>query len=245
MAQLIGLLSGCLLTSFAAMHLNAYAFPSAKKHVLASADGFQLPHWIVKESVLDQLSWQGLPMKIEFFSIPKVKEDFFIEIASFIPEGSVMTRSQDGYQVSWLSNHMSYLLLVEESSSNETRHTKGLLSSIELRQDTEDQSSNTKNCSIQWLPDDVQLIFSMGDKLSGVNQARIAGYSSMLGFSEVRSIIVSRLKKYGWVSLAEYPHRSQLGPSTVFEAFCGNQHARIGLQKKSFQTRISVMSIVQ
>lgn len=206
---------------------------------------FQLPDWITTETVLDQLTWQGLPMKIVFFSIPKLKEDFLIEIASLIPEGAVISDAPDGDQISWVNNRTSYVLFLEQSISSDSPQFKGVLSSIELRHAKEKMPSNTSNCSMRWLPDDVQLIFSMGDQAGGINQARIEGYSSTLSFGEVRSIVIRRLKKYGWVSLAEYPHRSQLGSSTIFEAFCGNQHARIDLQKQSFQTRISVMSIVQ
>ena len=245
MGQLITFLRGCFLSSFALIHLNVSAFPLQKKESFSLEDTFKLPDWIVKETVFDQLSWQGLPMKIEFFNILKLQEEFFIELASVIPEGSVMTKTPDGYQVSWIMNRISYVLLVEDKSSSEIISSKGILSSIELRHDTDTNASNSRVCSMRWLPDDVQLIFSMGDKVGGVNQARIDGYISVLGFNEVRSIIVSRLKQYGWVSLAEYPQRSQLGPSTVFEAFCGNRHARIDLQKQSFQTRISVMSIEQ
>ena len=245
MTQLIKLFRGCLLTSFAAIHLHTYSSPSLKTTEIMQEDVFHLPNWIVKETVLDQLTWQGLPMKIEFFSIPKLKEDFLIEIASLIPEGAMMSKTSDGDQISWFDKRTSYVLFIEESSFRDTTQSIGVLSSIELRHGVEAKSMNTNYCSMRWLPDNVQLIFSMGHQAGGINQARIEGYSSTLSFGEVRSIVIRRLKKYGWVSLAEYPHRSQLGSSTIFEAFCGNQHARIDLQKQSFQTRISVMSIVQ
>ena len=245
MAQLVTFLRGCFLASLAAIHFNAYSSLLQKKQVFSINENFQLPNWILKDTVLDQLSWQGLPMKIEFFRIPKMKNDFFKEIASLIPEGSVMSKTPDGYQVSWLMNHMSYLLLIENQTSTDTAHAKAILSSIAMHHEKKDKFSNVKNCSMQWLPEDAHLIFSMGDKVAGVNHARIDGYSSSLSFSEVRSIIVSRLKKYGWVSLAEYSHHSDQGLSSTFETFCGNRHARIGLQKQSFQTRISIMSIEQ
>jgi hypothetical protein len=245
MAQLVSFLTGCFLTSLAVMHLNAYASSLRPEHLVLKNENFQLPNWILKDTVLEHISWQGLPMKIEFFRIPKIKNDFLREISSLIPEGSVISKSSDGYQVSWLTNRMSYLLLIEDQMSSHTSLSKGILSSMSLHHDTEDNFSNLKQCSMRWLPDDVQLIFSMGDKAGGVNHARIDGYSSLLGLSEVRSVIVKRLKKYGWVSLAEYSHRSDQGSAITFEVFCGNRHARIGLQKQSFQTRISVMSIVQ
>jgi hypothetical protein len=245
MAKLATFFKGCVVTYLTVMHCNAYPSSLQKDQAFSLNQNFQLPTWILKDAVVDQLSWQGLPMKIEFLRIPKMKNDFFIEIASLIPERSVMSKTYEGYLVSWRMNRMSYVLLVEDQASGDSAYSKAILSSIAIQHETEDKFSNIKNCSMRWLPDDVQLIFSMGDKVGGINHARIDGYSSLLGLSEVRSIIVSRFKKYGWVSLAESSHHLDQGPALTVEAFCGNRHARISLQKQSFQTRISVMSIVQ
>ncbi|GEM_PF-5179906 len=245
MCQLITLFRGCLLTSLTAIHLNVYSYSTDKNTSSAQNEVFQLPAWVVKESVVDQLSWQGLAMKIELFKSPKTTEDFLSEIASLVPAGSVMTKTAEGYQVSWVTQRFSYVLLVEDNLSSEMTYARGVLSSIEMTSRVEADFALPKNCSTLWLPDDAQLIFSMGDKSGVTNQARIEGYSSELDFSEARAVILNRLKQYGWVSLAEYPRRSELARATTFEAYCGNRHARIDLQKKPIQTRIAVMSIVQ
>ncbi len=245
MEQLIYFLRGCLLTSFAAMHITAFPNPAAKTAGLVVAGKFTLPDWVVSDTVINEISWQGLPMEIEFFTIPKSMDQFLLAIATLIPEGSILSKSLNSYEISWVMHQTSYVLMVEPHASRDALGVKGILSSIELFRQEEERTHNTTHCGLMWLPDDVKLVFSMGDKVGGVKQARIDGYISHRSSNEVRSIIHHRLKKHGWISLAEYPLRSQSGSSTLLEVVCGNKHARIEIQKKALQTRISVMSIEQ
>lgn len=208
------------------------------------ADEFSFKDWIVREKILEHLRWHGLPMKAEHFSIQKNLGEFLDHIQFLIPENSILIQNADGYQLSWLVNNVSYVLLIKDRSSGDSSQLEGILSSIILSRETAEKS-RTPICQLNWLPDDAQLIFSMGDKVGGVNQARIDGYISSLNHSDVKTLVEHRLKLHGWVSLAQYPHRSAQGLSTIFEAFCGTQHVRIDLQKKSFQSRITVMSIEQ
>ncbi len=245
MEQLISLLRGCLLTSIAAMHIPAFPNPAAKTAGLVVAEKFVLPDWIVSDTVINDISWQGLPMEIEFFTIPKSIDQFLLAIASLIPEGSILSKSFNTYEMSWVMHQTSYVLMVEPHASRDALGVKGILSSIQLFRHKEVRTQNTTHCGLMWLPDDVKLVFSMGDKVGGVRQARIDGFVSDQSMDEVRSIIHNRLKKHGWISLAQYPFRSQSGSSLLLEVVCGNKHARIDIQKKALQTRISVMSIEQ
>ncbi len=245
MEQLICLLRGCLLTSIAAMHITASPNTTTKTAGIINAEKFALPDWIVSDTVINDISWQGLPMEIEFFTIPKSIDQFLLAIASLMPEGSILSTSLNTYEMSWVMHQTSYVLMVEPHASRDAIGLKGVLSSIHLVRHEDLRTRNNAYCGLKWLPDDVKLVFSMGDKVGGVKQARIDGYVSDQSTSEVRSIIHNRLKKYGWISLAEYPLRSESGSSTLLEVVCGNKHARIDIQKKALQTRISVMSIEQ
>ncbi|MDO8694400.1 MAG: hypothetical protein Q7J51_09890 [Sheuella sp.] len=236
------LVSVCILLSLVILHADALSSSVKNKDVAAMDNEYSFPDWMLRENIVENLSLNGLLMKTEFFTIKKNMKEFIHEIVSFIPEGSVLIRNSDGLQISWLVRNISYVFLITDQSSVESARLNGILSSIVLNQDKPLETQST-TCPINWLPDDAKLIFSMGDKVGGVNQARIEGYISSLSYSEVRALVERRLKIYGWISLAQYPHRSSLGYSNLFEAFCGNRHVRIDLQKKIFQTRISVMSI--
>ena len=203
-----------------------------------------LPGWVVKDMVIDQLSWQGLPMKIEFITIPKKIDIFFQEISSIIPEGTQIIKNGNIYQLSWFAEDRSYVLLLEEHGSLESAAAKGIFSTMVVSRSSLDHSV-PRSCQADWLPEDAKLIFSMGDEVGGVNQARIDGYLSSVSFDEVRAIIFSRLNQLGWIRLAESSQYLQSGYSTTIEAICGKKHARIQLQRKTYQTRISIMRIEQ
>lgn len=239
-------LSVWILSAILIVHVDAFSFSVKSKDVfdMGNVFSFSFPDWMVRENILEQLSWHGLSMKAEFFRINKNANEFIEEIGAFVPEGSILIRHSDSYQLSWLINNVSYVFLIKEHSSSDSTHLEGILSSIVLSK-LAPEKTQTTTCLMNWLPDDAQLIFSMGDKVGGVRQARIDGYISNLSHREVQAVVERRLKMHGWVSLAQYPHRSQLGFSTLFEVFCGNRHVRIDLQKQSLQTRISVMSIEQ
>lgn len=270
----------CLLSSLAAVHINSFSKLAHQTNPLLIGDRFVLPAWISIDSKVDQLSWQGLPMKIEFFSSTKRLNYFLKEISSYIPEGTHLIKKTDGWYMSWLTNNISYVLMIEDTdknlgistslSNNSTNNlntnqsanqsanlssvhdlldssehgvaTKGILSTMLMVRDL-DSDSAEPHCHMNWLPQDARLIFSMGDKVGGVKQARIDGYISNMTHSEVRSIVMNRLKQSGWIKLAESAHYSPLGGSAQLEAHCGSRLLRINLQKNTFQTRISVMSI--
>jgi len=236
------LISVCILLSLVISRADAFSSSVKNKDVAAMDNEYSFPDWMLRENIIENLSLNGLPMKTEFFTIKKKMKEFIHEIVSFIPEGSVLIGNSESLQISWLVKNVSYVFLITDQSSSESAQLEGVLSSIVLNQN-KSLGTQSKTCPINWLPDDAKLIFSMGDKTGGVNQAKIEGYISSLSYGEVRALVERRLKIYGWISLAQYPHHSPLGYSTLFEAFCGNRHVRIDLQKKSFQTRISVMSI--
>jgi hypothetical protein len=245
MEPLISVLKFYMLTSFAAIHFNAISMPAQKRDGRDFSKKFILPDWVMTETVIKNISWQGLAMEIEFFTIPKLLDQFIAEIASLIPERSSMSTSENNIEITWVMNQISYVLLIETSARHDPHRAKGILSAVQLYSGEQSSSTAPSHCTLNWLPDDVKLIFTMGDQARGPHRARIDGYVSGRSFSDVRVMVLDQLKSHGWISLAEYPLRSETGTSTIVEAVCGNKHARIDLQKKSLQTRISVMSIEQ
>lgn len=245
MERLISVLKFYMFTSFATMHFSSISMPEHKNESSDMSKKFVLPDWILSETIIKKISWQGLAMEIEFFTIPKLPEQFVAEIATLIPESSSMSTSENNVEITWEMNHLSYVLLIEKSAQHDLDSAKGILSVIHLKPDEHSSLTTPSKCKLNWLPEDVKLIFTMGDQTGGTHQARIDGYISGRNFNDVRNMILDQLKRHGWISLAEYPLRSETGTSTIVEAVCGNKHARIDLHKKSSQTRISVMSIEQ
>ena len=260
MVKIMSIIQFCLLSSLAAVHINSFSKLAHQTDPLLIGDRFFLPSWVSIDSKVDQLSWQGLPMKIEFFSSTKRLNYFLKEISSYIPAGTRLIKKTDGWYMSWLTNNISYVLMIEDSDKNlgisttlssahelsdSSEHgvtTKGILSTMLMVRDLDSHTAEP-HCHMNWLPQDARLIFSMGDKVGGVKQARIDGYISNMTHSEVRSIVMKRLKQSGWIKLAESALYSPSGGSAQLEAHCGSRLLRINLQKNTFQTRISVMSI--
>lgn len=245
MERLITVFKFYMLTSFAAMHFTASSMPESKNQRRGISNKFLLPDWVMSETVIKNISWQGLVMDIEFFTIPKFFDQFIAEIATLIPENSTMSTSENNVEITWVVNQISYVLLIERSTQRDLDSAKGILSAIHLKPAEKSNLIAPSQCKLNWLPEDVKLIFTMGDQTGSTHHARIDGYVSARSYNDVRILVLDQLKSHGWINLAEYPLRSESGTSTIVEAVCGNKHARIDLQKKSFQTRISVMSIEQ
>lgn len=236
-----------LIACFLLFAMNPHAMSVEMHSSMDSNSVFVLPDSVQKDEVIEQLNWQGLPMKIEFFTVHKPIDIFLQEIAMILPEGALLKQHDEGHQISWRYKNISYLLMLEpltqfdSSESGTTPSFKGIYSVMIMN----NQAPSSKNnaCNIRWLPDDAQLIFSMGDQTAEGHPVRIEGFVSSLSMREASATIELRLKNHGWLMLAKLNNQSSQGKSTQLEALCGNRHARINLHKKSFQTRISVMSI--
>lgn len=197
-----------------------------------------LPEGVIRERVLDQLSWQGLDMRAETLRIPMQIELFAEELAHLIPVHSSLTRISGGLLFSWMHDNISYFLMVQ----NETDDSTGFLSSLSLIRPRQ-LIANTSMCSRRWLPDNLRSLFSVRDAVRTERLAWIDAYVSEPSVDLTFARMIRRLKAGGWIIAGS--DLSDVVSKNVFsiQAYCGHVEMRVDISKDVAQANILVSRV--
>lgn len=199
---------------------------------------WSLPQGVIRENVLDQLSWQGLDMRAETLHIPMPIELFTEELAHLIPAHSSMTRVSGGLLFSWIHDNVSYLLTVQ----NEINDSTGFLSSLSLIR-SHQHIANTSMCSRRWLPENLRSLFSVRDAVRTERLAWIDAYVSEPSVDLTYARMIHRLKAGGWIIVGS--DVSDVVSQNIFSirALCGHIEMSIDIHKDVAQAHILVSRV--
>ncbi len=207
---------------------------------LASREIWTLPVAVTRESVLDELTWQGLRVRAETLQIPVPLETFTAELANLIPEQSLFTKEQGGLHFQWVHENVSYLLMIE----SHTHFSTGILSSVSLTQNPPTRQPSLL-CTAQWLPNSLHPLFSMRDSVRAGLHTSVDGYVSDQPVDLIRQLIVHSLKRSGWMIAAQPSVVDRRQSNFSIDANCGLSRMSVEIQKEAMQTQILVMRMEQ
>jgi hypothetical protein len=199
-----------------------------------------LPSAVTREPILDQVRWQGQPVRAETLQIPISFEQFAVEFARLIPEHALVTSSAGALLFQWVHENISYLLLLDKHTDFST----GILSSVSLIRNVPALHAPAL-CTNDWIPGTLKPLFSMGDSVRAGLASRVVAYVSDQPVDLIRPLIMRSLKRAGWIVIPNPTLVDRTHSKFTVDAYCGLARMSVAVHRDVMQTHILVMRVEQ
>jgi hypothetical protein len=172
-----------------------------------SLQSITLPKAVTRSVIVDQSTWQGMGVELEYLRSDATPEATLEQLAMLLPELTPVWSEQEVLRAHWTSAQTSFVLLLW---ATEHQGTEGLLSAVALRQPEGPVNTGVPVSfrALDWLPKQAAQLFSFTDSSSGL-PAVISSFTVPM----IDSQLIAHLKSYGqrngWLPLQVDP---TLGP---------------------------------
>lgn len=203
----------------------------ASEELRVKRSAFSLPSYFQVNQVIENITWQGRSMRIQFIQSAVGMVQLTLNLAEDIPQGALLTKGKDSLQFNWMEGNTSHVIELKEVSE---QLVEGMYSSIQANQiDKADigrrpsHFERNESSFFELLPADITKLFEFQDRSDERQSVEIAAYRSRLPSAQLAQFITGKLAFNHWVIMKRYAATSYQDVWDSIEAMHGPQRLNI------------------
>ncbi len=218
----------------------AVIFPSFGSKPFVNQN-FSMPDYFQVIQYIQNVSWQGLPVRIQMVQSSLTLEDLTKRLAMDVPQGALLSSKHGVLQFGWIENNISHLI---ELKSLSDQLVEGTYSEIQLNSQqvasVQFQASDD-NFIATLIPKDSKVSFKFKDQSIGSNSVEIHAYQTILSASQLSKFITEKLDSRSWVISKRYTTSPYQNAWSSIEAVLDQQRLNIFILPDSIYANLLIM----